>query len=140
MTVAVLLLLTLVTGCDYGPRVYDCLPSQVTEARHAFNIVVEAYPSLAETVSHMDVLCRTRSDMQYDADAYTLGIGSSAARGRMVVAEGVPVGYAVLHEAMHWSLWYGPDRACSTHRPECGWDAIELEVLNRRLGMRLGSP
>ena len=120
-----------VSGCDYGPRFYECLPSEQAAGEIALDIVAQQWPDLQPVTERMDVFCKEK--LVYDVDAYTMRIGSAIVRGRMFVRDGVPVGNAVLHEGMHWSTW--DQGGCPKHAKTC-WNDRLLEKMQKELERR----
>lgn len=125
-----LALLLLLSGCSWGPAVFDCDEEM---AKVGMAEAIHRWPDVEPVVQRLDVFCVSRFDIQSiaycgrsgarDIDACTMKIGSSLGRARIYVADDVPVDAAVVHEMQHAHLWGEPD-ACASHSPACGWEEL----------------
>lgn len=119
MRLAALLLLS---ACSFGPSYFDCSPIEVDAVRASAE-----RRGVLPVLQRMDFFCESRVDVERDcrnpkAEACTLWIGSTFARGRTFLSRDEPheITALALHEVQHWALWDRPS-ACASHSPSCGW-------------------
>ena len=124
-----LLCILLLASCSTGPAVHGrCSPAGLDEA---LADACERWPETCAVGDRMDFYCVDADDidsvsrcggMHDKLQACTSWLGSSVARGRVYVLEGVSVAAAAEHEAQHWHLWGDLEsNACETHTADCGW-------------------
>jgi hypothetical protein len=118
MRVAVALLLC--ASCGWGPEFFDCGDVDENTAR-----ALATDREVLAVFNRMDFFCESRDEVVRDcrnetAEACTLWLGSSLARGRSFYSNEATEGLLPLleHEMTHWD---GPRRGdtCEQHPPQC---------------------
>lgn len=121
--IRLILPLLLLSSCTM--RTFDCDEVDVELTRE---VVVEAYPDVAEVFDRMDVHCAEDTDTFQTCrgehtEGCTLWLGSGPYRGKMIHDLDEDFTAATLEKAQHWHLMLlNNDDGCPSHEAACGWE------------------